>query len=224
MADDLILCPVCGITAADTRVPSSKWTARHSRHRRSQRSDRPKTPHCAWSREAARLYMCRYHGRGDAAPRCIDPRQRDAWVTARSICDECGITAADTVGRRWSRRHQLLGTEACQPARLARIAHRALPRERAKERERARRRSSAAVAMRIAGEMPAEWHGTYRGKDARCPCAACRDWRVEQNGQERRRRRADADRRRAESDDELPELDADGLDEDERELERRLAS
>ena len=223
MTDDLILCPVCGITAADTRVPSAKWTARHSRHRRSERSDRPKTPHCAWSREAARLYMCR-RGRRSDAPRCIEPRQRDAWVTAWSICDECGITAADTVGRRWSRRHQLLGTEACQPARLARIAHSALPRERAKERQRARRRSSAAVAMRIAGEMPEEWHGTYRAREARCNCAACRDWRAEQDRQQRRRRRADADRRRAEMDDELPELDADGLDAEERELERRLAS
>ena len=230
MTDDLILCPVCGITAADTRKPSAKWTARHSRHRRNQRPDRPKTAHCKWSREANRLYLARYHDRA-VAPRCVDPRERDAWVTARSICDECGITSDDTCGRRWARRHQILGTEACQPARLARIAHFDQPHERAKQRQREQRRRSAAVAMRIAGEMPAEWHGTHRGKLAGCGCAACRDWRAERNRRELQRRRADAARRRADAarrraeiDDELPELDADGLDAEERELERRLAS
>ena len=223
MTDDLTLCHVCGITALDTLTPSAKWTARHTRHRRNQRRDRPKTPHCKWSREANRLYMAGYHGRDDAA-RCIDPRGRDAWVTAGSICDECGITAADTVGHRWRRRHQLLGTEACQPARLARRAHGALPHQRAQESQRARRRRSAAVAMRIAGEMPAAWHGTHFGQLARCACDACRDWRAQHSRQQRQRRRADAARRRAEIDDELPELDADGLDAEERELERRLAS
>ncbi|MYD52430.1 MAG: hypothetical protein F4W93_13270 [Dehalococcoidia bacterium] len=221
--DDLALCHVCGITLADTRKASAKWTARHTRHRRNQRRDRPRTPHCRWSREANRLYLARYHGRSDA-PRCIDRRERDAWVTAQSICDECGITAADTVGRRWARRHELLGTEACEPARRARIASRGQPQELAKQRQREQKRRRAAVARRIAGEMPDEWHGTHRGKLARCGCAACRDWRAERSREQLQRRRADAARRRAEMDGELPELDADGLDAEERELERRLAS
>ena len=220
--DDLTLCRVCGITVLDTLKPSAKWTARHTRHRRNQRRDRPKTSHCKWSREANRLYLAAHHGRSSER-RYVDPRQRGQWVSHRSICDECGITGDDTSGQRWARRHQLLGTECCESARLARIAYRAQPHERAKQREREKRRRRAAVARRSVGDMPADWHGTHFGKLANCGCAVCRDWRAEQTRLKRHRRRADAARRRAEIDGELPELDADGLDEDEHELERKLA-
>ena len=225
------LCRVCGITPRDTLKPSAKWAARHKKHRQRQKRMNPgrnPTPNCEWAREANRLYLADYHGRS-REPRCMNPEQRDGWITQQSVCDECGITAADTSGQRWARRHQIIGSEPCEPSRLARNAHRSLPRERKKQRERESRRRQAAVARRLAGDMPDEWHGTHWGKTANCGCDLCKQYRAERSREERQRRKEEAKMRRAAMDAAIDasggvELDDDGLDEEERELERRLAS
>ena len=218
------LCKVCRITYLDTAKPSAKWVARHTTHRQRQVRSNPRrkpTPTCEWAREANRLYHADYEGRSRERKR-VAPEKPSDYVSADSMCDVCGITAGAVPSDKYRVRHQRAGTDPCEAALESRRVNQRNPRLRARAVARERERRRRLNREREAGLMPDDAHGRPAGKQYGCKCDACRAWSAAHSAAQRRKRAAEAAERRASlaaETDALPELD-----EEELELERRLAS
>ena len=219
------LCKVCGITYVDTAKPSAKWAARHMRHRQRQmrrKRGRKPTPNCEWAREANRLYHADYHGRNREMKRATAEKPSD-YVSAASVCDVCGITADAAPSQKFRTRHQRAGSPPCDAAIESRRAQQQRPRQRARDSERKREQRQRKNREREAGLMPDHLHGTAQGsKVFCCKCELCRAWSTAHSAAQRRKRAAEAAERRASLAAEIEQLPE--IDEEELELERRLAS
>ena len=221
------LCDVCRITYVDTLEPSAKWAARHKTHRQRQARRNPgrtPVPNCEWAREANRLYLADYNGRSRERKR-VTPERPSEYVSAASICDVCGITADAAPSEKFRTRHQRAGAAPCEAALESRRVNQRSPRLRARAAKRERERRRRLNREREAGLMPDDAHGRSVGREYGCKCAECRALGAARSAAQRRKRASEAAERRAglDSETDVP-LDEDGLDEEEVELERRLAS
>lgn len=218
------LCDVCRITYADTLEPSAKWVARHKRHReREARRNPGKTPalNCEWSREANRLYLADYHGRTRERKRVTAERPSE-YVSSASVCDVCGITADAAPSEKFRTRHTRAGIAPCEAALESRRVNQRSPRLRDKAAKRERERRERLNREREAGLMPDDAHGRSLGLEYGCKCEMCRALGAARSAAQRRKRASEAAERRAGLAAEIEQLPE--IDEEELELERRLAS